>query len=126
MEFFRLAPYQAMFLLLCVGAISGCSQGPVTFPITGSVTLDGKPLQDGTIMFSSTENGNEMAEGKIIEGTYTLECTAGAKTVQVGGYTAEKKIVPWQYLSQDSSLSANVSQEAEINFELTSKQKRRR
>lgn len=116
---------RASLILLVLGLV-GCSQGPVTFPINGTVTLDGKPLHDGTIMFVSTEGANEMAKGKIIEGAYSLECTAGNKTVQVGGYTAENKIVPWQYLSQDSSLTANVSQEAQIDFELTSKQKRRR
>ncbi len=113
-------------LALVVLGLVGCSRGPEMFPINGQVTLDGTPLKDGTIMFVSTEGENEMAKGKIIEGAYSLECTAGSKNVQIGGYTAENKIVPWQYLSQDSSLTANVSQEAEIDFELTSKQKRRR
>ncbi|PQO30898.1 hypothetical protein DTL21_22125 [Bremerella cremea] len=113
-------------LALAVLATIGCSRGPEVFPINGKVTLDGAPIQDGTIMFLSSEGANEMAKGKIIEGAYSLDCTPGNKTVQIGGYTSENKIVPWQYLSQDSSLSANVTQEAELDFELTSKQKRRR
>lgn len=117
---------RATLLLIVVGLV-GCSRGPEMFTIAGQVTLDGAPLKDGTIMFVGTEETNEMGKGKIIEGNYSLECLPGPKTVQIAGYTADNKVVPWQYLGQDSGLTTAVSTDAEnVNFELTSKRKRRR
>lgn len=115
------------FLLMVFLGLAGCSRGPEMFTITGQVTLDGAPIKDGTIMFVGTEGANEMGKGKIIEGNYSLESLPGSKSVQIAGYTADNKVVPWKYLGQDSGLTTAVSTDAEnVNFDLSSKQKRRR
>lgn len=114
-------------LFLIVIVLAGCSRGPEMFTIAGQVTLDGAPIKDGTIMFVGTEETNEMGKGKIIEGNYSLECLPGSKNVQIAGYTADNKVIPFQYLGQDSGLTTSVSSDAEnVNFELKSKVKRRR
>src|SRR4051794_76758 len=46
-------------MLLIVGlALSGCGRkGPIMVPISGTVTLDGKPMPDGIIYFKTIVRG---------------------------------------------------------------------
>lgn len=52
-------------VLFCVLA-SGCSDRPTLAPVKGTVTLDGKPLLSGTVMFEA--KGTRPATGKIVNG----------------------------------------------------------
>lgn len=104
----------------------GCSRGPETFAISGQVTLDGKPLQSGCVIFSPVDGSDFVASGDVIDGSYRLDCIAGEKLVQIAGYTAEKKAVPVAYVSESSGLAASVAEDGEISFDLQSKRRRRR
>ncbi|UUO04740.1 hypothetical protein M4951_15240 [Blastopirellula sp. J2-11] len=114
--------------ILATGFLGGCSRGPEMFTVIGVVTLDGTPLQDGFVVFSPKVGAaNGAASGKIKDGSYTLECIAGEKSVTVFGRTASKVTVPIHYLDGHSDLFADVSAEGsnEYNFELTTKKLRR-
>lgn len=111
-------------LILLVGV--GCSRGPETFVVNGKVTLDGKPLHDGSVIFSPTDGSNDVATGKVIEGIYELRCLPGEKRVQIGGFTAENKVIPWTYLTENSGLTASVQESGPIDFDLVTKPSRRR
>ncbi|UUO08960.1 hypothetical protein M4951_11720 [Blastopirellula sp. J2-11] len=104
----------------------GCSRGPETFAISGQVTLDGKPLHSGSVVFSPIDGSEFVASGKVVDGSYKLDCISGEKLVQIGGYTAEMKVVPVTYVSEASGLTASVTEDGEISFDLQSKRSRRR
>lgn len=56
--------FAVMFLSIIVG---GCgSGGPAMAPVSGTVTLKGKPVTKGTIIFESS--GNRPSTGKIQDG----------------------------------------------------------
>lgn len=115
-------------LLVLVAALAtvGCSQGPPKFEITGNVTLDGQPITTGSVMFLPADGSREVSRGDVVDGRYTLECVAGEKIVQIAGYTQAEKLIPWTYAVANSGLTASVSENAEMDFELSSKTRRRR
>jgi hypothetical protein len=54
-------------------AISGCSGSSMESDVSGTVTLDGKGLGPGTIVFAPAEKGGKPATGSIeADGTYSL------------------------------------------------------
>jgi hypothetical protein len=59
-------------------ALGGCSgeTGPKTMRVWGEVTYDGKPVNDGTIDFTSPD-GSSPAQGSIQEGRYDIPAPAG-------------------------------------------------
>jgi hypothetical protein len=60
---------------ILVGAVAGCGgdgDGIAHEPVSGTVTLDGKPLEKGTITFTPTEGGEFGAGGVIADGRYKI------------------------------------------------------
>lgn len=115
-----------LFALVAVVATVGCSQGPPKFEITGNVTLDGQPISTGSVMFMPADGSRDISRGDVVDGRYKLECVAGDKIVQIAGYTQAEKLIPWTYAVANSGLTASVSEDAELNFDLNSKTRRRR
>ena len=80
-------------------ALAGCSgkpQGPPRFPVTGKVTLDGKPLANTMILFIPT--GQTRGHGGLTKtdenGQYKLFCRKGLEPgVPVGTYRVAMPMV---------------------------------
>jgi hypothetical protein len=138
---------QSVFLTAAVAVLgimtaSGCGKSGYTelglVDVSGSVTLDGKPLPNAKIAFEGEDKRSAMGTTNA-SGQYTLMydsqtrgTTPGAKivritTVEAGegggaaeGATAAKETVPARYNSQ-SELKADVSASNKtFNFELKS------
>jgi hypothetical protein len=72
-----------------LGGLQGCSETPTipkTVEVSGTVTLDGKPLSEGTVNFSSSSTGDaaiaQLKEGGrflfgngVLPGTYRVTIT---------------------------------------------------
>ena len=73
--------------LIAFGAVlAGCGgpSGPPTYPVSGEVTFDGKPLPtEGTIVFLHAAADQDAATAQIIDGKFSLKATEGAKQVQI-------------------------------------------
>ena len=77
--------------LLALGAMAGCKKGPsmpTQYPVTGTVTLDGKPLSAAGIMFLPRgETRGTGAFGVTDEqGKYTLKTDYGGPGAPQGEY----------------------------------------
>ena len=138
-------------LILCIASaapwLGGCggNDGPQTVTVSGTVTLDGEPLEDGTIAFKDVAGTDKTWAGKITNGEYSFPSTVGQKRVEIeatkvthqlsGGVPGtpgdppseqnpiviSTELVPPKY-NRNSDLTANVSsEEREFNFELQSK-----
>ncbi|VTU01412.1 Uncharacterized protein OS=Planctomyces limnophilus (strain ATCC 43296 / DSM 3776 / IFAM 1008 / 290) GN=Plim_2787 PE=4 SV=1 [Gemmataceae bacterium] len=57
----------AVALLFGLGAAAGCGGDPPSAEVSGSVTFDGKPVEEGGISFSAA-NGNAPGGGGVIKG----------------------------------------------------------
>lgn len=135
----------AVLTVLFVVANGGCGGddpnayvGPARVAVTGTVTLDGKPLESGTIkMFPDDESLRKVTAQiqagtfEIPEpsgpnvGTYRVEISSAQPTGEIktdeGGETFEvlKELIPSQY-NENSELSADINKgDNELKFELT-------
>jgi hypothetical protein len=83
----------------------GC--GPNTGHVSGTVTIDGQPLEKGVIVFVPADSDGEPARGDVLSGKYRLRMTPGKKKVQIsapgvvrdGKYDTFKDRLPPQYHS---------------------------
>src|SRR6056297_1516134 len=66
--------------LVCLSALIGCG-GPATdrVPVAGEVTLDGQPLDRGSIEFHPDGEEGTVTGGVISEGTFEIPAVQGAK-----------------------------------------------
>ena len=85
----RLTPFLLLGSVFVVMAACGCSKeerrGPPVYEVTGQVTVNGTPIKDGAIQFTSPEDmfhGSE-ASAMINEGRYTALVTEGKKKVMI-------------------------------------------
>lgn len=118
----------------------GCAQaqtGPALFPVTGTATFDGKPIETGRILFRKIGEGDRAYGGEITNGNYSFTSEPGKVKVEI---TASRIIpgkfdnsngtpeptgemyIPKKYNAQ-STLEAEVKSSGDNNFpfDLTSK-----
>jgi hypothetical protein len=71
-------PIASFALIVVVASLQGCSReaGPRTMRVWGDVIFDGKPVEDGTITFESTD-GSPPAQTPIKGGHYDLPAEFG-------------------------------------------------
>ena len=123
-----------MCFLVLVNAC-GCNRTPRKYQVVGKITLDGKPLSQGEIVFSTTDNKASEA-GKIHEGEYRLAVLPLPHRVAVnasilvpnpaanefrGDKWYYKNIVPFRY-NQETILTATIvaRDDNRCDFALTS------
>lgn len=126
-------------LLVLAGIITfGCNnQRPVpkSYPVQGEVTLDGKPMPSGEIIFVSVAEGIRDTL-KVANGKYSGEVLAGDRKVEIRSYIAKEgntkmygpdaepsyvNIIPKKY-NEETDLTATVKQSEDnsFSFEVTS------
>jgi len=113
-----------LVLLFVVVCCVGCSKGPKTYAVSGSVTAGGQPVKDAAVMFYRKGNVAVSAQTQA-DGSFQLHAVAGEHQVTVSaceqmgptlnptpeGDAAAKLrwIVPQRYSQLDSSdLKAKV------------------
>lgn len=88
-----------LLLLVLVGACNRGSSRPPTYPVTGTVTLKGKPLEGATVVFVPAEGaaheaatGTTDAAGKYKLSTYTADdgANAGEYRIKVSKFDLRK------------------------------------
>jgi hypothetical protein len=127
-----------VFIGIAVLMISGCAGATDRASVSGTVTLDGKPVPEGYLNFYP-ESGGPSAGGTILDGKYTIEeergVVIGPNRIEVHGTYKTGKMVPGPFgepvdevaelipakYHRDSILKEDVSSgENTINLELAS------
>jgi len=83
----------AIALTLCLPLLAGCG-GERPAEVSGSVTIDGKPLPDGEIIFEPADGVKTPAAAKVKDGVYTVMVLPGSKKVKVTASRPPKKRDP--------------------------------
>jgi hypothetical protein len=68
-------------LITAAAVLPGC--GPSTATVSGDVTIDGKPLDNGVISYTPADGAGVPVTGDVVNGKYRLQTTPGAKWVQI-------------------------------------------
>ena len=117
--------------LLCV---VGCGDGrPTRVPVSGQVTIDGKPLTEGTIQFYPVAGGRQSGTSIGEDGRFVLTTFEQGDGIPVGDYsvaimankiisnTQVKWLVPKRYADKKTAnISATIDSETDqMNIKLT-------
>jgi hypothetical protein len=140
----RFLPIVFSLVTLTILVNAGCGRGPTQVPVSGTVTFDGEPVQDGEIAFEPRGTGKMqfgvVTDGKyaipakfgLVPGDYVVRITASRSTGQkaeVDSFvTAEdslevnEQFLPPKYNSASQlSVTIEPTAEAKHDFALTSK-----
>jgi hypothetical protein len=109
--------------------LAGCGEsGPKTYWVSGTVTLDQKPLADGDVIFYPQNQTEPAAMGKLDQGAFRFRAVAGKHRVVIQasrpsptrkgatGRPAYDSIVPERY-NTHSTLTAEVRPNGPNRFE---------
>jgi hypothetical protein len=122
--------------LLAAAALSGCGPEPVGSTVHGEVTFQGKPLDEGMIVFSPAEGQPTFSGAPIKDGRYTVPAESGLapgkysvriSSTEGGGpatgglsvdapETESKERIPPEYNVQ-SALTVEVKESGENKFD---------
>lgn len=69
----------ATFIMGCGGG----EEGPKLFPVTGTVTLDGEPVPDASILFKDPTGKNKSYFASVKDGAYSTKMEAGKRKVLI-------------------------------------------
>lgn len=131
----RRLPYAlAVVAFLAAAPLLGCgASGPKVYPVSGTVTLDRKPLADGVIYFKTLQTGTLETfpvkdgefKGDAQEGDRRVEISAYRTTIQGSGAMkgeVKENLIPPRY-NVDSKLTAAVTRDGPntFKFDLASK-----
>ena len=74
-------------------ALVGCDSGPPMAEVKGTVTFEGKPVEEGAIRFEAVDGKSPTAGGTIKDGQYSAKVPVGAMKVAISGSkgTGKKK-----------------------------------
>lgn len=119
--------------LFAVGLVSlGCNgQRPVpkSYPVQGEVTLDGKPMSSGEVVFVSVAEGIRDTV-KVADGKFSGEVLAGERKIEIRSYVAQEgntkmygadaepsyvNVIPKKY-NEASELTATVKESDDNSF----------
>ena len=81
-------------LAACFLAVAGCGgeAGPAVYPVTGTVTFDGSPVEKGRIQFTPV-SGDRAFSAEIKDGAYELEAQPGKMKVAIRA----SRIIPGKF-----------------------------
>ena len=121
---------------ICLLLLTGCgrsSKAPATVKVEGTVTFDGEPLTQGSIVFDPADGKGGSSAGGIEHGKFQFESQLGQKKVLISASrdTGKKdqydepiteSYIPANYNSQ-TTLTADVKAGGENKFEFALKSK---
>ena len=129
-------------LVLSLLCFAGCWAAKTkTVKVTGKITIDGNPIEQGAIKFIAIDGETQVGGGSISNGEYLAEVPPGQKRVLVNGQkivgkeplykdmpdspTRDKldRVTPLIYNNQEASpLRADIKSETkDLDFDLDSK-----
>ena len=76
----------SLIIISLTTLIMGCSggeEGPKLLPVTGTVTLDGEPIPDASILFKDPTGKNKSYFASVKDGAYSTKMEVGKRKVLI-------------------------------------------
>lgn len=132
----RLKNSLCLSAVVAVSLLGGCGESgpekPKLYPVSGTVTLDGQPLADGSIVLDPEDGKSIASQGGIKDGAFKFESPEGPKIVRISASkeTGEKdeygslisvSLVAPEFNSQ-SGIKVNIAagENKDLKFEVKS------
>jgi len=123
-----------VFFVIPVAFFAGCTKtGPELAPVTGRVTLDGKPLENADIVFQPDGSKPPSSARTNADGRYELAYKRGVVGGMIGSNSvritvsselvANPPTIPARYNTESELKKEVKAGHNEINFDLTSSEK---
>jgi hypothetical protein len=80
---FSVSAWRAVVLALAFLSMLGCSSGPRTYRVTGHVTFDGQPVEDGEILLIPEDKSISPDAAPIQDGVFDFKAKPGVKRVEI-------------------------------------------
>jgi len=123
--------FHIALVLLAAISLQGCGKSDriTTYPVTGSVTLGGNPIEQGSIVFDPADGQGTSAMGGIEKGQFTAQVPAGEKILRLSavrttgekdqyGALVSESYIPAKY-NLESQITKTVKPDEENKFDLT-------
>ena len=111
-------------LVLLLGLLfvaNGCAKpAPKVYPVSGSVTLDGRPLSEGTVYFKTIATG-EIDALPVKDGQFAGKAAAGNRRVEVVAYRSIPVAGQMGGEVQESLIARRFNSESTLTAEVTEK-----
>ncbi|MDR1385319.1 MAG: hypothetical protein LBJ67_15935 [Planctomycetaceae bacterium] len=130
-----------ILLLLSALFLSGCNKNNFV-KVTGKVTVDGVPVQTGSVAFVPVDGQTPVEGAEIKDGVYEAKVPPGEKIVRIRGMKLETgevydavsktkyptenaiRVTPEKYEAEKSPLKVTITRNGELHdFDIPSKEK---
>lgn len=99
--------------------VSGCSQGRDMGEVNGSVTVNGQPLEEGSIRFIPLD-GNKPASGGIIrDGSFSVQVPVAKQRVEIAANVVDEEKTPPNATADQIVMKKIVPDRYSVQSELT-------
>jgi hypothetical protein len=110
----------AIFSVLLLVLLSGCGGGgPQVAPVTGTVTLDGKPLPNAEVVFAPVDGGRPSTARTVDGGQYELLFKRGQPGAIVGPHTV-RIWISHEVVQNPPKIPARYDSQSELKREVKS------
>ncbi len=120
-------PLRVAVLISMLATVHGCQEASSdTLAVAGKVTVEGKPLEDGQILFTSLGEGGKRASAKIQNGEFSIPPNFGVKNgkqlVQIEAYRkSNRPVVPSGLMTAEVAAEGAVEQYLPAQYNTRSK-----
>jgi hypothetical protein len=99
--------------------IAGCSHGPPMGDVQGTVTVNGKPLEEGTIRFLPVNGDTQATGGSIRNGTFRIQVPVVKQRVEIESNIIDPEKTPPNATADQIVMKALVPDRYNFQSELT-------
>jgi hypothetical protein len=105
-----------VFVVFGLALPLGCgpSGGAHTYPVTGTVTLGGSPIAEGSIVFDPADGQGSAAMGGIQGGQFTATVPAGEKIIRISAVRTTGETDQYGEPVTESYIPAKYNTDSEI------------
>lgn len=109
---------RAAALFAVLAALAGCDSRPKLYKVTGTVTWQGKPVENGRISLIAEDGKTTPAAAPIVDGKFELTATAGPKKVEVYNQRVTGFSKEMQQETRTNDIPPAYNAETKLRFEV--------
>jgi hypothetical protein len=111
--------HPAIIVLAVAVVISGCSKSPPMGDVQGTVTVNGKPVEEGTVRFLPVNGDTQATGGSIRDGKFRVQVPVAKQRVEIESNIVDPDKTPPNASADQIVMKALVPDRYNVQSELT-------